>query len=540
MISCTGSLSALAALLLLAAAPAAAQQNVCVYPRDSVEAAYRSAYAEMKAMLEGGAEPSFKRAVFLTENAWFANRVSYFDFDSQVKALAHMCRKIAKSGVELPSERHKSIALNYAIFKFMTDTTRMLEPGRGTSVFTPFRYDFEDAAGAADWRNTFVMKLLVEKRGNCRALPYLYKMMADELGAEANLSLAPNHVYIKHRGAPDRSGQRRMHNVELTSASFPKDSWVMASGYITLPGIQNALYMDTLSREESIALCLTDLAQGYLRRLGGGPLADSCAALALRHHPENANALLLQAERLLAKWQAAPTGANFAAMEAAYNHLVELGHRQMPEQMYLDWLVSARADGESYYKTDTAAPRFDPRENAPDPDMPYQTLTNGYYDECPLCDSLITIGEVRLNANTGKITGFVTRDTLRSEATLEPTVVSRWLSVDPVVHPYESPYAAFANNPVWFVDPDGRGRSKLAGTAEQYSIATFGTDLRKLTNDDLYIMAERETVERFLPAQVLITSNYRQMAALVRRLIDHEHIRIMESIKRTVKGFRVK
>jgi hypothetical protein len=30
----------------------------------------------------------------------------------------------------------------------------------------------------------------------------------------------------------------------------------------------------------------------------------------------------------------------------------------------------------------------------------------------------------------------------------------RW-NVDPVVKPYESPYATFANNPIWFVDPNG-------------------------------------------------------------------------------------
>jgi RHS repeat-associated protein len=33
--------------------------------------------------------------------------------------------------------------------------------------------------------------------------------------------------------------------------------------------------------------------------------------------------------------------------------------------------------------------------------------------------------------------------------------VGRWLSPDPIVKPWESPYAAFANNPVLFVDPSG-------------------------------------------------------------------------------------
>jgi hypothetical protein len=33
---------------------------------------------------------------------------------------------------------------------------------------------------------------------------------------------------------------------------------------------------------------------------------------------------------------------------------------------------------------------------------------------------------------------------------------SRWLSVDPMIKAYESPYSSFANNPVVFIDPDGQ------------------------------------------------------------------------------------
>jgi RHS repeat-associated protein len=33
--------------------------------------------------------------------------------------------------------------------------------------------------------------------------------------------------------------------------------------------------------------------------------------------------------------------------------------------------------------------------------------------------------------------------------------IERWLSQDPIVHEWESPYAAFANNPVFYADPSG-------------------------------------------------------------------------------------
>ncbi|MEO5643559.1 MAG: polymorphic toxin-type HINT domain-containing protein [Bacteroidia bacterium] len=45
--------------------------------------------------------------------------------------------------------------------------------------------------------------------------------------------------------------------------------------------------------------------------------------------------------------------------------------------------------------------------------------------------------------------------------------VGRWFSPDPIVKPWESPYAAFANNPVYYIDPSGLdpgdGTGKVAG-----------------------------------------------------------------------------
>ncbi len=37
----------------------------------------------------------------------------------------------------------------------------------------------------------------------------------------------------------------------------------------------------------------------------------------------------------------------------------------------------------------------------------------------------------------------------------DPRLGRRW-NVDPVIYPWQSPYAAFNNNPIYFIDPDGR------------------------------------------------------------------------------------
>ena len=76
------------------------------------------------------------------------------------------------------------------------------------------------------------------------------------------------------------------------------------------------------------------------------------------------------------------------------------------------------------------------------------TLSGGKYDESFDEDSVVQIGTVLFNTNTGKIVAFVEQDTLRSEATLEPQIVSKWLSPDPAAakFPFSSPYV-YADNP---------------------------------------------------------------------------------------------
>ena len=86
------------------------------------------------------------------------------------------------------------------------------------------------------------------------------------------------------------------------------------------------------------------------------------------------------------------------------------------------------------------------------------TLSKGKYNEFFDQDTLVQIGSSVLNLNTGKLEYFVSYDTVYSEATLQPDLISRWINPDPHSDEYFSlsPYNAFANNPILFTDPDGR------------------------------------------------------------------------------------
>jgi RHS repeat-associated protein len=72
--------------------------------------------------------------------------------------------------------------------------------------------------------------------------------------------------------------------------------------------------------------------------------------------------------------------------------------------------------------------------------------------------------------------------------------IGRWTSIDLVVKPWESPYAGFANNPIYFVDPSGLDPGKgdegpgfwrrlwgaFTGTQHELRAETYANELRKI------------------------------------------------------------
>jgi len=86
------------------------------------------------------------------------------------------------------------------------------------------------------------------------------------------------------------------------------------------------------------------------------------------------------------------------------------------------------------------------------------TLSNGKYQELHDNDTLVEIGSAIFDRKNGKIIGIVKADTSINYEVLKPYVISRWISPDPLSEEYFSwsPYNYCANNPMIYVDPDGR------------------------------------------------------------------------------------
>lgn len=107
----------------------------------------------------------------------------------------------------------------------------------------------------------------------------------------------------------------------------------------------------------------------------------------------------------------------------------------------------------------------------------FATLSNGQFNEFHDNDTIVQIGSVLLNTKSKQIVGFVEYDTLYSEATLQPHLVSRWISPDPLAdHPNQidkSPYQYAWNNPVYWNDPDGRCPWCLVWAAVEVGMAIY-------------------------------------------------------------------
>jgi hypothetical protein len=192
----------------------------------------------------------------------------------------------------------------------------------------------------------FVSKLMETNIGNCHSLPYLYKIIMDELGYESHLALAPNHIYIKANNK-----KVGWYNIELTCGDFPTDAWYAASGYIHTDAIRNGIYMRALSDKEAVAMTLVDLAQGYQAKFGieDGSFILKCCNTALEHFPNYINAMLLKAEILTELYKQSEGETNkkqelFSQMTELYTNIHKLGYRKMPQQMYANWLNSLNAE----------------------------------------------------------------------------------------------------------------------------------------------------------------------------------------------------
>lgn len=311
---------------------------------------YREAFKKLSKMDANNF--SVKEAVFLIENAYYEEQKKFEEFSKIIEQSGDFLRsKIKESGYDTQG----NLVKNFMLFRFFTDT--LVNRSRDLKHF-PLQYDFEDYMGIKDWSKMLVTKLLTTGKGQCNSLPLLYLILAEEIDAEAFLSLSPNHSYIKIR---DKNN--KWHNIELTNGMITSNAFIMQSGYIKAEALQNEIYMQEMTKKQLFSQLLTTLAQGYLYKFGYDGFVDQVISKALSLYPNNINANMVKEDYMTVQFlyvtrqldinprnhDELQTLKNYSRglrllekVNQQQNKVDNLGYAPMPAKAYEKWLKSLK------------------------------------------------------------------------------------------------------------------------------------------------------------------------------------------------------
>lgn len=308
---------------------------------------FHNARKEILEMLDGKRTISLKRAVFVTENAFFGNKMKYDEFDAAIQNLKHICLLKMK---EEKLDINDGLAKLMMAFRILSEVVEVKEPGsEKTIVHHPMKYDFEDYNADMNTSNYMVSKLLSQNTGQCHSMPLLFLILAEELDTEAFWCFSPSHSFIKFKDE-----QNRWYNIELTQGAIVTDDFYMNSGFIKSKAIQTGIYLKPRTLKQTVAHMLNDLSFYYIARYGYDRFVDENSNLVIRYSPSDltayqhyANICTAQAlyvinacgrppkERLPEYPQAYNL---FNRMLQSYEKIDSLGYEDMPAEMYHNWL----------------------------------------------------------------------------------------------------------------------------------------------------------------------------------------------------------
>lgn len=446
---------------------------------------FYDAKIELENMLSGKIPLDYERAVFITENAYWNNQYDFERFKKIIDIHVYNIKKLALtnqneksldfSSTFLVTEEQKrksfyELLNNWAIFSYLTDTT-IFNNSFLTYYHFPYKYSYNDPFGSLDWSNSQVLNLFLNKSANCYALTSLYKILSERLQSNANIGLAPSHVYIIHK---DIKGIQ--YNIEIPTRSFPGTGSIMTLTYTTLDAVRNGIAMRTLDLKQSIALCLVYLGKGYEHKFDTktDDFIKECAYTALKYDTMSLNAMLLNAgvleERILKKNKTITqlqTDDEFNQYQKLLATLYENGYREMPLDMKNLIISYLQQDSASFILIDHTPKGF---QTLNPKDDRYATLSWGMFDEIHEPQLIEQYGRGLLNTKTKKITKFVPIDSLYNKYPIDP-VVFAW-QIDPLAskYPNMSPYLAFGDNPIIFIDNNGREVKPMSKEALQIII----------------------------------------------------------------------
>jgi len=147
----------------------------------------------------------------------------------------------------------------------------------------PFQYDHTDPLGLKI-SNKLMANYISQRGGNCITMPFLFILLADRMGLDVTASTAPLHVFVKF--TDDATGAT--FNVETTSGANPaRDIWYRQNMPMTELALRNGVYMQPLTRKETIVVMATVLVEYYLNQKQYDKTIEM-AEMLLLHYPQSA------------------------------------------------------------------------------------------------------------------------------------------------------------------------------------------------------------------------------------------------------------
>lgn len=210
------------------------------------------AVEEISQMINDEKPISFKRGVFLVENAFYKGELDWNEFCSEINIIVDKLKPLAEKHIN----KGVNLSKNWAVFTYMSDSIP-------ENDYKPYSYDFDTFVEGNNSEAFLVTNLLKKRKGNCVSMPFLYKILANELGTESFLTTAPMHFFIKIK---DETG--KWYNHEVTTGSFSRTSFIIESFGVTDRALQSGLYMKPLNEKESLSELLRQLICYYEKRTG--------------------------------------------------------------------------------------------------------------------------------------------------------------------------------------------------------------------------------------------------------------------------------
>ena len=121
----------------------------------------------------------------------------------------------------------------------------------------PYHYDLDNPLGNAP-RDKLLSNYLASRKGNCVSMPVLFVIIGQKLGMPVTLSTAPLHDFAKFK----RDNGAWM-NIEVTSYGTISDEHYQQQMDITPRALATGIYLQTLTRKESVLVLMDTLMQFY-------------------------------------------------------------------------------------------------------------------------------------------------------------------------------------------------------------------------------------------------------------------------------------